>query len=41
MKPTVVDINVETGEQTVREMTDAEFEDYSERQDEARANSEQ
>ena len=35
MKPNVVDINVETGEETVREMTDAEYTDYLERQNAA------
>jgi hypothetical protein len=28
MKPNVLDIDVTTGEQTVREMTDAEYEQY-------------
>lgn len=28
MKPTVLDVDVSTGEQTVREMTDAEYEQY-------------
>lgn len=28
MKPNVLDIDVNTGEQTVREMTDAEYEVY-------------
>jgi len=37
MKPNVVDIDVQTGEQTVREMTDAEYADYLKRQDEASA----
>lgn len=37
MRPTVDDIDVETGEQTVREMTDAEYADYLARQDEAGA----
>jgi hypothetical protein len=37
MKPNVVDVNVQTGEQTVREMTDEEYADYLVRQDEASA----
>jgi hypothetical protein len=28
MKPNVLDVNVATGEQTVREMTDAEYAQY-------------
>ena len=28
MKPNVLDVNVSTEEQTVREMTDAEYEQY-------------
>lgn len=28
MKPKVLDVDVTTGEQTVREMTDAEYEQY-------------
>lgn len=28
MKPNVLDINCETQEQTIREMTDAEYEQY-------------
>lgn len=35
MQPTVIDVNVETGEETVREMTDAEYADYLERQNAA------
>lgn len=35
MKPNVVDVNVATGEETVREMTDAEYADYLERQNAA------
>jgi hypothetical protein len=37
MKPNVVDVDVQTGEQTVREMTDAEYADYLARQNEASA----
>lgn len=28
MKPNVLDVDVNTGQQTVREMTDAEYEQY-------------
>lgn len=40
MKPNVLDVDVTTGEQTVREMTDAEYADYLARQDEASADQE-
>ena len=43
MKPQVMDIDVNTGDSTVREMTDAEFEVYLKDQAdaEARANSQE
>lgn len=43
MKPNVLDVNCQTGEQTVREMTDAEYEVYLKDQAdaEARANSQE
>jgi hypothetical protein len=43
MKPQVMDIDVNTGESTVREMTDAEYEVYLKDQAdaEARANSQE
>ena len=37
MKPKVLDVDVTTGEQTVREMTDAEYADYVARQNETSA----
>jgi len=37
MKPNVIDVDVQTGEQAVREMTDAEYADYLVRQDETSA----
>jgi hypothetical protein len=42
MKPNVLDVDVNTGEQTVREMTDAEYAVYlqDEANAEARANQE-
>ena len=40
MKPKVLDIEVNSGEQTVREMTDAEYADYLARQNEASADQE-
>lgn len=40
MKPNVLDVDVNTGEQTVREMIDAEYADYLARQDEASADQE-
>jgi len=43
MKPQVMDVDVNTGESTVREMTDAEYEVYLKDQEdaEARANSQE
>ena len=43
MKPLVQDVDVNTGESTVREMTDAEYEVYLKDQEdaEARANSQE
>lgn len=42
MKPNVLDVDVNTGEQTVREMTDTEYEQYliDKANAEARANQE-
>jgi hypothetical protein len=41
MKPTVLDVDVTTGEQTVREMTDAEYAVYLQDQANAEASADQ